>query len=134
MQYPETRTDAAPDDPDEADDLAELKLQDPTLRRLQRRLQRWELHHLRHHARFLADRVEELQDRVAELCADVADAEDRAAFWREQLQEVTAQLADDLSLAVTPDGSLGVVAKPAGRPLTKAAAKPVIKTTTGAKA
>lgn len=121
---------------------------DPILAKLQRRLERWELQHLRDHARQLADRVEELEEQLCDLRGQVADADDRAGFWHEALLQVEDQLAEDLRLAMTRSGGLIViedrdvvdfdehrVEKPTSRPTTKqsrpttkqAAAKPVVK-------
>lgn len=121
---------------------------DPILKKLRQRLDRWELQHLRDHARQLADRVEELEEQLCDLRGQVADADDRAGFWREALLQVEDQLAEDLRLAMTPSGGLIViedrdvvdfdehrVEKPTSRPTTKqsrpttkqAASKPVVK-------
>lgn len=121
---------------------------DPILTKLRQRLERWELQHLRDHARQLADRVEELEEQLSDLRGQVADADDRAEFWREALLQVEDQLAGDLRLGLTPEGGLVViedrdvvdfdehrVEKPTSRPTTKqsrpttkqAAAKPVVK-------
>ncbi|HMR68855.1 MAG TPA: hypothetical protein PKA84_01350, partial [Rubrivivax sp.] len=66
--------------------------------------------------------------------------------WRERVDEIQADLADDLRLAMTPQGGLLVVevapadtvtVTPASRPSTKraaAASKPVVKRTKAAAA
>lgn len=115
---------------------------DPILKRLRQRLDRWELEHLRQHARLLADQVDELTEQLADMRARLDDAEDRAEFWRGALRDVEDQLAADLRLAMTPEGGLVVIddadqdsPRPASRPTTKqsrpttkqAAAKPVVK-------
>ena len=121
---------------------------DPILKKLRQRLDRWELEHLRQHARLLADQVDELTEQLADMRARLDDAEDRAEFWRGALRDVEDQLAEDLRLAMTRSGGLIViedrdvvdfdehrVEKPTSRPTTKqsrpttkqAAAKPVVK-------
>ena len=115
---------------------------DPILKKLRQRLDRWELEHLRQHARLLADQVDELTEQLADMRARLDDAEDRAEFWQRALRDVEDQLAADLRLAMTPEGGLVVIddadqdrPRPASRPTTKqsrpttkqAAAKPVVK-------
>ena len=121
---------------------------DPILTKLRRRLERWELQHLRDHARQLADRVEELEEQLVDAREQIADADARADFWCQALRDVEDQLAADLRLAMTPAGGLIViddrdvvdfdenrVEEPTSRPTTKqsrpttkqAAAKPVVK-------
>jgi tryptophan 2,3-dioxygenase len=56
--------------------------------RVQRRLERWELQHLRQHAAELAVRLEEAERRLS-------DAEDAAEFWREQHIETINQIAEE---------------------------------------
>lgn len=57
----------------------------PTERRsIQRKLDAWELDHLREHAAALADRVETLEAEAIELKRQRDDAEDRAGFWHDQ--------------------------------------------------
>lgn len=75
---------------------------DPDLRRLQRRLDRWELEHLREHAAELAARVEDLEQRLA-------DADQAADFWREQVHQLQEDLEPGAQIAMTVDGGLHVV-------------------------
>ena len=121
---------------------------DLILTELRQRLERWELQHLRDHARHLSDQIDELHELVAELRDQIAAADARAEWWRERVAEIQADLADDLRLAMTPEGGLVViedrdvvdfdehrVEKPTSRPTTKqsrpttkqTAAKPVVK-------
>jgi len=89
---------------------------DRALARIQAKLDRWDLEHLRQHARFLADRVEDLEQANAELRDRVTSAEDRAEWWREQVMEMQTgiqQLSDDLAIGITRDGQIGIVAKEA---------------------
>ena len=97
---------------------------DPILKKLRQRLDRWELEHLRQHARLLADQVDELTEQLADMRARLDDAEDRAEFWHQQVLQLQEDLREDLAIGITKGGELGI----ASRPLTKrAAAKPVVK-------
>lgn len=79
------------------------------LRSIERKLERWELQHLRDHAAQLAQQVELLQDELTLLRAQVAHADQAAEFWHEQVVHIQEGLADDLALAITPEGEMGVV-------------------------
>lgn len=75
----------------------------PELRRLQRRLERWELEHLREHAAALAAQVEDLQQRLQA-------AESSADFWWQQSENLRESAAGDgLQLGLTVDGQVGVL-------------------------
>lgn len=76
------------------------------LARIQAKLDRWELEHLRQHAAELAERNEVLRERLAA-------AEERADWWRDQVMSMQEQLADDLGIGMTRDGHLGIVQKDA---------------------
>lgn len=82
---------------------------DRALNRIRRKLERWELQHLRDHAAHLAARVDELESTVAALRDALTGAEDRAEWWREQLLNVQDDLRDDLCLGLTRDGAVGLV-------------------------
>ena len=56
----------------------------PELKAIQRRLDRWELGHLRTLAADLAQRLEESEAREADLQRRLDDAEDRVRFWHDQ--------------------------------------------------
>ena len=76
----------------------------PELRRLQRRLDRWELEHLREHAAALAAQVEDLEQRLQA-------AESSADFWWQQVEQLReSAVADGLQLGLTIDGQVGVLA------------------------
>lgn len=76
---------------------------DPVLRRLQRRLERWELEHLREHAAALAAQVEDLEQRLQA-------AESAADFWWQQVENLRESAAGDgLQLGLTVDGQLHVL-------------------------
>ncbi len=78
-----------------------------SLERIQRKLDRWELDHLRQHARHLAERLEELEEANAELRDRLASAEDRAEWWREQINELTSELGSATAvIGMTKDGAL----------------------------
>lgn len=75
----------------------------PELRRLKRRLERWELEHLREHAAALAAQVEDLQQRLDA-------AESAADFWWQQAENLRESAASDgLQLGLTVDGQVGVL-------------------------
>lgn len=78
----------------------------PATARIQRRLERWELDHLRGLAADLADRVERLEQRLA-------DADNCAEFWRESHHRLEAHLQDDTEdarcIGLTQRGDLLVV-------------------------
>lgn len=79
---------------------------DPAMRRIQRRLDRWELEHLREHAAELAARVEDLQRQLQ-------DADRAAYFWREQVLQLQEDLEPGAQIAMTVDGALHVIQEPA---------------------
>ena len=88
------------------------------LARIQRKLEKWELHHLREHARHLDERIEALEAELMQVRDNLANAEDRAEWWREQVMSITEQLAEDsgaggLQIGITRDGHLGLVQKDA---------------------
>lgn len=76
------------------------------LARIQAKLDRWELEHLREHASELAATNEMLRERLAA-------AEERADWWHDQVMSMQEQLADDLCVGMTRDGHLGIVQKEA---------------------
>lgn len=76
---------------------------DPVLRQLLRRLERWELEHLREHAAALAAQVEDLEQRLQA-------AESSADFWWQQVEQLRERAAaDGLQLGLTVDGELQVL-------------------------
>jgi DNA repair exonuclease SbcCD ATPase subunit len=76
------------------------------LERIQKKLDRWELEHLRAHARHLADRIEEVEEANAELRDRLTSAEDRAEWWREQCMHITEHLGKETVVGMTKDGEL----------------------------
>ena len=83
---------------------------DPALHRLRRRLERWELPHLRQHAAELAERVEALEREAADLRQQLASAEQRADWWHDQAIEALQALPDGLAPGLTIDGRTCIIA------------------------
>lgn len=80
-----------------------MSAMDPALRRLQRRLERWELKHLREHAAALAAQVEDLEQRLQA-------AESSADFWRQQAENLCESATGaGLQVGLTVDGELHVL-------------------------
>ncbi len=79
------------------------------LAKIQRKLETWELDHLREHAAQLATQVEQLQGQLQMLQGRLDYAETVADYWREQVMNLHADLAGDASLGITADGALGIV-------------------------
>lgn len=79
----------------------------PTLLKLKRRLDRWELEHLRQHAAELAERLEAAESRTA-------DAEYAADFWHDQAVEVHSAAAEAAGgkPGITIDGRAIIVLAP----------------------
>ncbi len=83
------------------------RLQAPLLLTLQRRLDRWELDHLRQHAAELAERLEDAERRLSY-------ADEQAEFWREQCMRLEEAITDKDSgsgrqVGLTLSGDLVVV-------------------------
>ena len=76
----------------------------PATASIQRRLERWELDHLRALAAVQAERIEELE-------RDLADAESRAGFWRDDAFALQRELcaATGAAPGLTFSGALVVV-------------------------
>jgi hypothetical protein len=81
----------------------------PATSRIQRRLERWELEHLRQHAAELAARLEETERRLSY-------AEDAADSWREEALQMQLEAADAVGgqPGLTMGGSLVIVPSTAG--------------------
>jgi chromosome segregation ATPase len=86
---------------------------DRALMRIQTKLERWELNHLRDHARHQADRIEALHEQLTQLREELVSAEDRAEWWRQQVMDMTEQLAEDtgrgVTLGITRTGLVGLI-------------------------
>lgn len=78
----------------------------PATLRIQNRLERWELEHLRKLAAEQADRIDDLQRQLA-------SAENAADFWAQAHHELANHLADDTedarAIGLTAGGDLLVV-------------------------
>lgn len=78
----------------------------PATLRIQARLERWELEHLRQLAAEQAERIEELQRQLRH-------AEDAADYWAQSHHELAEHLADDTedarAIGLTAGGELLVV-------------------------
>lgn len=76
---------------------------DRTITNLRRRLEKWELDHLRTLCAQQADRIERLEDEL-DITRQSAD------FWREDAFELARELIDaGETIGLTRDGQLGVV-------------------------
>lgn len=89
------------------------------IERFRRKLDRWELPHLREHAAHLAMRADRQRRLIEALKVRLRHAEDNAyAAWH--MLDVERMIAHereehpgrDLVVAITPDGSIGVVERP----------------------
>ena len=74
------------------------------LQRIQRKLDRWELDHLRELAADLAERLEDAEAQLAEATRRAEQAEDSAEFWREAVMRV-----EDVQLGLDVDGGIHVM-------------------------
>lgn len=86
---------------------APRRQQPPSLAKLRKRLERWELDHLRQHAAELAERLEDAERRLSY-------ADEQADFWREQCMRLEEEITDDDSgsgrqIGLTLSGDLVVM-------------------------
>lgn len=79
-----------------------MSTMDTVLSRLQRRLERWELEHLREHAAALAAQVEDLEQRLQA-------AESAADFWWQQAENLREEMPSGTHLGLTVDGQIGLL-------------------------
>ena len=71
---------------------------------IQRKLDKWELDHLREHARQLADRLESME-------IDLREERSSADFWRDQCQDLITELQKTgATIGITQAGQVGVMA------------------------
>ena len=83
------------------------------LRAIQRKLDRWELDHLRTLAADLAQRLEASEAREAELQRLLDDADNRAWFWQDRAHEIINDAqADGATVCLSMDGSLSIERAP----------------------
>lgn len=80
-----------------------------TIKTLRRRLERWELEHLRQLAASLAERLEAAEQRIEALQVEVSRAWDTADAWREDAQRLVEELeAAGAAVGLTQGGALVV--------------------------
>lgn len=80
-----------------------------TIKALRKRLERWELEHLRQLAASLADRLEAAEQRIEALEVEAARAWDTADAWREDAQRLVEELEDaGATVGLTQGGALVV--------------------------
>lgn len=92
---------------------------DRTLNALRRKLEQWELSHLRQHCAELAERLDRAEERAA-------DAEYWAEHWRENAFQLKRDLMDDgVQIGITQDGAMFPLPpdSPSDAPVTKASAE-----------
>lgn len=92
---------------------------DRTLNALRRKLEQWELAHLRQHCTELAERLERAEARAA-------DAEYLAESWRENAFQLQRDLMDDgVQIGITQDGAMFSLPPdgPSDAPVTNASAE-----------
>ena len=95
---------------------------DRTLNALRRKLEQWELAHLRQHCTELAERLERAEARAA-------DAEYWAEYWRENAFQLQRDLMDDgVQIGITQDGEMFPLPpdSPSDAPVTKASAEALV--------
>lgn len=88
-------------------------LHTPATRRIQARLERMELDHLREHAAELACQVEQQAARIEDLQCQLAIADDAADFWARSHHELAEHIDNDTedarAIGITKAGELLVV-------------------------
>lgn len=81
-------------------------MSDQTITNLKRKLARWELEHLRHHAAELSERLERTEkdrDYYREL----------AEFWNDEAMRMISELQDEgADIGLTKDGHLSIISPP----------------------
>lgn len=83
------------------------------LNALQRKLDRWELGHLRTLAADLAQRLETTEAREADLQRRLDEADDRAGFWHDQaIEALNDAAADGAVIGLAIDGLISVCRPP----------------------
>jgi hypothetical protein len=80
-----------------------------TMSRIQRKLDAWELEHLRELCAEQAERIERLE-------RELADADRAAEFWQDAHRGLSDHLDDQHAIGLTMDGQLLVVEKETGAP------------------
>lgn len=81
-----------------------------TITALRKRLDRWELDHLRKHCANLAQRLDDALGRIDTLESEVRRAWDAADLWHAQTQELVADLQEaGKTVGLTTSGALVVM-------------------------
>jgi hypothetical protein len=78
-------------------------------RAIQRRLDRWELDHLRAHAAELAQRLEDAERRASEAERRAWDAEARADMFHDLAMQLEDEMPSHQAVGLTRDGALLLV-------------------------
>jgi hypothetical protein len=78
-------------------------------RRIQRKLDRWELEHLREHAAELANRLEEAERQLAQAQQRAWDAEGRADMFHDLVLRLEEDMPSHQAIGLTQDGALLLV-------------------------
>lgn len=80
------------------------------LRAIQRKLDRWELDHLREHAADLARQLDEMRALAADLQLRADDADTRAELWHSQAMDAFNDAhACGATIGLSRDGALHVI-------------------------
>lgn len=81
------------------------------LANIRRRLERFELEHLRAHCNELAGRIDLLSEENEALREEIARAWEQADMWHDRVCELHQAITEaDLQVGMTKDGEVGVVA------------------------
>lgn len=86
--------------------------EDPTLAKIRRRLEAWELQHLRTHAAEQAERIEALEAELLAMRNEYNRAAQSADYWHEQCTGMIDQLLEDGGAAGLTQGGEFVVVEP----------------------
>lgn len=83
---------------------------DKTIAALRKRLERWELEHLRMHAASLSEQLEAAQERFEALQAETSRAWDTAESWRMDAMDLVTDLEEaGKTVGLTQGGQLVVM-------------------------
>lgn len=87
--------------------------EDKIITTLRRRLEKWELKHLRAHALELQERIDEATARAENAEADARHAWQSAEQWQENAMAMMSELAEITGgdPGITQDGQIGIVAR-----------------------
>lgn len=83
------------------------------LRAIQRKLDRWELDHLREHAADLARQLDEMRALAADMQLRADDADERAEFWHSQAMDAfNYAQARGATIGLSRDGAIHLIGPP----------------------